>query len=378
MLEFICEDSIWKTLQREKRPIVLYGMGDGALKILARCRDYGIRVSGIFTSDEFVRGKTFEGFPVRTLRETEEEFDDFVILLCFAAFLPELMEKIRSIAKRHTLLVPDVPVFGSGLFTDDYVREHVDELQRAYDLMADEQSRHVFRSVVNFKLSGKVEWLTGCESSRDEVFALMAPTEHERFLDLGAYDGDTVTEFLSYTDGKADALLALEPDPKNFRKLSRTTAQPGFEKVRMLNAGIWEKDDILHFDGRAGRSSSLSEEGKIEIPVRSIDSLRDEYGSFTFIKMDVEGAEREALLGSARTLHLDRPKLIFSGYHRTEDLFALPLLLHELAPEYRIYLRHLPYFPAWETNFCAVCDDSYSCAFPGVSPAPSFIPRKED
>lgn len=353
MLDFIHEASIWKTLQSEQRPIVLYGMGDGALKILARCREYGIKVSGIFASDEFVRNKTFEGFPVRTLHETEEEFGDFVILLCFAAFLPDLMEKIRSIAERHTLLIPDVPVFGGGLFNDEYVAEHADELQRAYDLMADGQSKHVFSSVVNFKLSGKPEWLTNCESSRDEVFSVMAPGENERFLDLGAYDGDTVTEFLHYARS-AESILALEPDPKNFRKLSRTASLPGYEQVNILNAGIWENDGILRFDGRAGRSSSLSDAGKIDVPVRSIDSLREEYGPFTFIKMDVEGAEREALLGARKTLLEDRPKLIFSGYHRTEDIFALPLLLHELNPDYRILLRHHPYFPAWETNFSAV------------------------
>lgn len=354
MLDFICETSIWENLQSEQRPIVLYGMGDGALKILSRCREHGIRVSGIFASDEFVRGKIFEGFPVRTLRETEEEFGDFVILLCFAAFLPGLMEKIRSIAEKHTLFIPDVPVFGGGLFDGGYVREHEAQLQAAYDLMADEQSRRVFSSVVNFKLSGKPRWLTGCESSRDEVFALMAPGKNERFLDLGAYDGDTVAEFLHYTDGQAESILALEPDPKNFRKLARAAALPGRERLQILSAGVWDRDTVLRFDGRAGRSSSFSEGGKIEVPARSIDSLREEYGPFTFIKMDVEGAEREALMGARRTLTEDRPKLIFSGYHRTEDLFALPLLLHELNPDYRIYLRHHPYFPAWETNFSAV------------------------
>lgn len=352
MLDFVSESSVWKTLQSETRPIVLYGMGDGALKVLRCCREYGIRVRGIFASDEFVRGKIFEGFPVRTLRETEEEFGDFVILVCFAAFLPGLMEKIRQIAKRHTLLFPDVPVFGGGLFTDEYLSEHEDELRRAYELMADDQSRHVFRSVVNYKLSGRPELLTGCESSRDEVFALIAPGEKERFLDLGAYDGDTVTEFLHFA-GRAESILALEPDPKNFRKLARTAALPGYEQVSILNAGIWETDGVLRFDGRAGRSSSLSEAGKIEVPVRSIDSLAEEYGGFTFIKMDVEGAEKEALLGARRTLQT-RPKLILSGYHRTKDLFALPLLVHELNPDYRIYLRHHPYFPAWETNFSAI------------------------
>ena len=70
--------------------------------------------------------------------------------------------------------------------------------------------------------------------------------------------------------------------------------------------------------------------------------------------MDVEGAEREALLGAVKTLNVKKPKLAFSGYHRNEDLFALPILLNEIQPSYSIYLRHHPYLPAWETNFYAI------------------------
>ncbi|MDD6034337.1 MAG: FkbM family methyltransferase [Oscillospiraceae bacterium] len=354
MLDFIREESIWKTLPQETRPIVLYGMGDGALKVLDRCRQYGIPVAGIFASDEFVRGQTFEGFPVRSLKEMEDLFGDFVVLLCFAAFLPPLMEKILAIGRRHTLLAPDVPVFGGGLFTDEYLFAHQAQLEAAYDLLADEQSRLVFRSVVNFRLSGKLCWLTGCESPRKEVFSrLLQLGSRERYLDLGAYDGDTLREFFGYTGEQAELALALEPDPKNFRKLQKA-AEALPETVRLLNAAVWEHDAVRSFDGRAGRSSSLSETGRLTVPVRSIDSLWDKYGPFTYIKMDVEGAERQALLGARESLRRHYPKLLFSGYHRTEDLFSLPLLLHELAPDYRITLRHHPYFPAWETNFCAV------------------------
>ena len=239
MLDFIREESIWKTLPQETRPIVLYGMGDGALKVLDRCRQYGIPVAGIFASDEFVRGQTFEGFPVRSLKETEEIFGDFVVLLCFAAFLPPLMEKILDIGQRHTLLAPDVPVFGGELFTDGYLCAHQEQLEAAYDLLADEQSRLVFRSVVNFRLSGKLCWLTGCENPRKEVFSrLLQLGSRERYLDLGAYDGDTLREFFGYTGGQAELALALEPDPKNFRKLQKA-AEALPETVRLLNAAVW-------------------------------------------------------------------------------------------------------------------------------------------
>ena len=74
---------LWEYLRTVQKPVVLYGMGDGALKILAVCRHYGIPVAGIFASDEFVRGHSFEGYPVESLGAIEERLGDFIILLCF-------------------------------------------------------------------------------------------------------------------------------------------------------------------------------------------------------------------------------------------------------------------------------------------------------
>ena len=351
MLDFIREESIWNLLKKEQRPIVLYGMGDGAQKILNQCARFQIPVAGIFASDEFVRGQSFAGYPVRTLAQTEEIWDDFVILLCFAAFLPELMEKIISLSRRHTLYAPDVPVFGGELFTEDYLAAHEDEIRQAHALLADEQSRRVLEATVNFKLSGKISWLTGCETPREEVYTRLLPLcEGERYLDLGAYDGDTVAEFLRFCPNPGQ-MVALEPDPKNFRKLSQyadTLSAP----LVSLQAGIWQQDGTLSFDGRAGRNSALSPSGRLQVPVRSVDSLAAEYGSFTLIKMDVEGVEREALLGARETLAAGA-RLAVSAYHRTGDFFTLPLLLHDLAPDYQIRLRHHPYIPAWETNLYA-------------------------
>ena len=75
----------------------------------------------------------------------------------------------------------------------------------------------------------------------------------------------------------------------------------------------------------------------------------------TYLKMDVEGAEREAIAGAAQTIRQYRPKLNLAAYHKSEDFFQLPLLIHALCPDYQLYLRHHPYVPAWDTNLYAVC-----------------------
>ena len=73
-----------------------------------------------------------------------------------------------------------------------------------------------------------------------------------------------------------------------------------------------------------------------------------------YIKYDVEGAEREALLGSAETIKTFRPRLLVSLYHRSEDLYELPLLLRALCPDYRMYLRRFAYVPAWDINLYCI------------------------
>ena len=85
------------------------------------------------------------------------------------------------------------------------------------------------------------------------------------------------------------------------------------------------------------------------MPVDSVDRVLGG-ARVSYLKLDVEGAEREALLGCARTIRRWRPKLCVSAYHRNEDLFALPLLIEQIAPGYRFYLRRFPYVPAWDVN----------------------------
>ena len=149
------EQSVWSRLKEETRPIVLYGMGDGADKILAQFDRLGIRASGVFASDEFARGNLFHGFSVRKLSDTVAELgEDIVIVIAFASQRPEVLQLMYALEDKYDVVAPDVPVVEGPLFDEDFVRAHQDEMQRAYDLLADDLSREVFLDTVRFKLSG--------------------------------------------------------------------------------------------------------------------------------------------------------------------------------------------------------------------------------
>lgn len=341
--------SLWDELAASPLPLVLYGMGDGADKIRAALAARGLSVSAVFASDDFYRpGKTYAGLPVETLARVEARFPDFIILVAFGSHLPELHARVEALAARHPVRIPDVPVAGDTLFDVCFARAHSDELARVYGLWADDASRAVYSAVINYKITGRPEYLFACETPEEDGWRLLDLTDSEHYLDLGAYRGDTVDRFLSLA-GDCASVTAAEPDPKAFEWLSR--AYGSDPRMTLVNAAIARKDGVEPFTRGRGRGSHAGE-GALT-PVRSVDSLARELGHpFTFLKADVEGAEKEALLGAAETLS-HRPKLNIALYHRSEDLYELPLLINRLTPGCELYLRRHPCFPCWDLNLYA-------------------------
>lgn len=349
MLEKIDEQNVWDALKQDNKPVVLYGMGLGAEKIMDTLAQYGVTPDAIFASDEFVRGHSFRGYKVLKYSEVCERYEDFNVVLCFASHLDTVLDRIAAMNREHTVFAPDVPVAGGGLFSREFIAEHEDQFDAVYARLADEESRCVYLDILRFKVSGKIEYLLRSFTEKDVIYRdILQLTEHENILDLGAYDGDTIREFCAATGGSYDYITALEPDEKNFRKLLKNTAE--MDNIACLNMGAWNRKDTLIFAKKAGRNSKLSAEG-VSVPVTDIDSLAI---AATFIKMDIEGSELRALEGAENTIRQYSPKLYVCAYHRNEDLFTLPLKIWEYDADYQIYFRHSKYIPAWESNFYAV------------------------
>lgn len=350
---------LWDRLKETKKPIILYGMGDGAQKIMTVLDSLGIKISGFMASDDFVRGHSFAGFEVKRLSDIEREFKDFIILVCFGTSIPQVMDRIKTIAKSHELYAPDVPVIGGGLFDLSYARENKDKLEAVYNRLADEQSRRVFRGWVLYRITGDISYITKNQTEKEELNSFFSLSDDEIYVDLGAYTGDTAEQFIRDVNGKYRHIYALEPDGRNYGKmLKRLENADNFTPV---NAGVYYKDCIMQFVQRGGRNSTLIpyEKGhptdkKIrDIEMKSVDSLLFG-GECTYIKMDVEGSEAHAIKGAEHTISVYKPKLNIALYHRTEDIFDLPLKILALNNDYKLYLRQHPYIPAWDMNLYCI------------------------
>ncbi len=330
-------------------------MGNGAEKVLALCQTYGIPITGIFSSDSHAREGVFRGCPVLSRTNALSMYPDAMILLAFGTERPDEVADLLELASRRSLRIPDTPLLGGEILTPQRLRRRRDEVQKASECWADEQSRALFHSLLSAKLSGHPAALMEHTSPRAELLSMLELGPSEFYLDLGAYRGDTIEEFLHLTHGSYAHITALEPDAHNYKKLQEawgTRAQ-----VTLLPYASWNACETLEFTGKGGRNCAKKPDlpGKYTHlhPVAAI-SVDDLAAEVTYVKMDVEGAEAETLQGMANTILRCRPKMLISAYHKPDDFITLPLLLLELCPSYRLYLRRTPCIPAWEIQICAM------------------------
>ena len=339
------KQDLWRYLQTVKKPIVLYGMGNGADKIIDVLTAYNIGISGVFATDGFVREKYFHGFKLSSYSALKEKFGEMIVLLCFGSSRPEVMENIKKISAEQELYAPDVPVYGGGLFNSEYVQNNKDAFKRIYSRLADEKSKETFRSIIQYKLSGNLDYLYSCEVSEDEPYdSFLKLGNNESYIDLGAYTGDTVAEFISRVDGYS-SVTAVEPDKKSFKKLCANTE--ALKNFKAINACVSDKSGTELFAMRGGRNSSLGV--GVEIQSVTVDEIAEK--GATFIKADVEGGEAKMIMGAENTILKYKPKIQLACYHRNEDLFSLPEAVFKIRDDYRLYLRHFPSVPAWDTNY---------------------------
>ena len=346
----------------------MYGMGNGADKILSICARHGIEVADFFASDGFVRGHSFYDKRVLSYSEIKEKYgtENIIVLLSFASSLPDVLEYIYKIASECELYAPDVPVCGTNLFDLDFYQKNKEKIEKVAKILADEKSKEVYESVISYKLSGDISLIKDTHSDFSEVYKAILKSENfDTIADLGAYNGDTLREIKPYAT-KLSCAFAFEPDRRNHKKLCDWSETEKAFTVKSFKLAAWSHKETLVFDGSGNRNSTLvspdalpvTKGAKVtEIEAAALDEIlcgkRVDY-----IKYDVEGAEKEALDGSKTTIENHRPALLVSLYHRSEDIFELPLLIHEKYPDYKLYIRRRRYVPAWDTVLLAVKDQA--------------------
>ncbi|WP_051685584.1 FkbM family methyltransferase [Clostridium sp. KNHs205] len=204
-------------------------------------------------------------------------------------------------------------------------------------------SEMYFKEIYDYLLSCGVrdeDILGSAALTKQQYFdkSLISYNDNEVFVDCGALDLQTCENFVGNCNKKIKTIYAFEPDEENIKICKEKRIAKNLE-VEILPYGVWSSDGELFFKAVGAGTSRIDVEGNEKIEVRRIDSLLIDQ-PISFIKMDIEGAEQEALKGAEQVIKKYKPKLAISVYHKPEDFLTIPKIIHDYVPEYKLYLRH--------------------------------------
>lgn len=191
-----------------------------------------------------------------------------------------------------------------------------------------------------------------------DLEALLPVLDEEVLVDGGCFDGANSKQFLEWTEGKGYS-YCFEPDEKNILAIQKKL-EPFRGKFEIIPNALWSERQQMSLNAKGNFASSLltEEEGSdklskaITIETASVDECLGDK-RITFIKMDIEGAELQALKGCRKVIKSQKPRLAISVYHRLEDIWKIPELILSYYPEYKFYLRHYS-FADYDTVLYAI------------------------
>ncbi|MGA2962649.1 MAG: FkbM family methyltransferase [Candidatus Korobacteraceae bacterium] len=344
------EKSAFDRLAGGVRPIALFGAGALGRMVLAGLRRAGVEPRCFVDNNPNLWGKEVEGLRVFSAAEAAHRFGQDC---CFVVTIYNGTKTRRQLRDRGCQYVApfaalfwkyaDVFIPGNGIDLPHNLPPCADEIRAVYGMLADEHSRREVCAQLRWRYWLDDSGMPPTLAARDLYFPseLITPFDREVFVDCGAFDGETIRSFLEHTGGRFGHIFSLEPDPANRSLLEQSTMALGAgvsTRITLLPFLVGNQDGPAQFNADGSVSSHITADGGISVECRKLDSIAWAHLP-TYIKMDIEGAEPDALCGASGLLRKHGPALAICLYHRTEHLWQLPRYIHETAPGYEVFIR---------------------------------------
>lgn len=310
-------------------------------------------VSEVLSAKKKEMGISYFGYTVQSVYEAEKLFPkETVFLLCsvnWNDYINRLKGKgfsnifsLRLLCRanqeneysnyyKNVLAVMGVEAYDGKMYKE--------KIQKVMTLLADEDSKVTMKHVLELRKTRKDDWWFAGESiaDGDPLYferEFLHFNSKEAYLDVGPQDGGTIIDFINRVHNRFKKVYAWEIGEDSLKVLRQKFVD---NRIEILPYGAWHENVQMGVVGSNG-GRSVSNQGKQTVLCKRIDDVIHE--PITMIKMDIEGAEMNALIGAKETIKKYKPKLAISVYHKYEDIWELPLFIHELVPEYKLYIRH--------------------------------------
>jgi FkbM family methyltransferase len=324
------------------RPYVaFYGCGAILGSIVETWRDaVGRRIDFCSDSDPAKWGQTFAGIPCIAPSELAARQHETTVFVTIGDYTP-VVQQLQSAGFSSVHLLYKYDLASAAYLETTNPEDVATNLESVRGMLADAQSVRVFDAIVDrvldpaAPLEVMAEVFEGNQYFPDGLITL-GPTEV--FVDAGAYTGDTLADFLQRTTGCFEAVHCFELDQTNFALLrDMASVRPEASRITLHPVGLWQ--EAMEVSYSTEKSQSTIGKGLARGSVVRLDDVIG-VADVSLLKMDIEGAELQALEGASRTIQTCRPKMAICVYHDFRHLWEVPMLLKRLVPDYRIFFRH--------------------------------------
>lgn len=351
------------------RKIILYGAGAGFQTfynlILTK---YNLQVEALVDKKFKSKGKYygFVAYPPDEYFPTEEEKEKSVVVITVGKqeYYEEILDFLKNLGFKNIIFAHDIYEFNLPYVSDDlkvkgfkFYLENKDKILSCLELFHDNLSLQVYNNFIKIHMLRKLFSLP--YSYRNEQYFppdIKFNKGYDRFIHCGAFDGSTI-QYLNKKVGKIKALICFEPNLENFHLLSKYIIEKKdqiADEIICFPCGVFSKEIQLRFKNE-GESSHISENGDSFMQCVALDNALPNF-RLTFISMDIEGAELEALKGAERSIRGNKPDLAISVYHLPNHIWEIPLYIEKLSLGYKFYLRNYSGKPI-ETVLYATVDE---------------------
>ena len=330
-------------LKRASVPVVLYGASsDVADQITKKLSKNGIQVKMVVYDEESPvmtdSTRFLKNVEKVHVKEIDQRLKGYHVVIGFVKGYGNVQKICAKFKYAYTVAYLS-EIFDMEIITQSFVWENIDFLRDFFDRLGDQHSKESFIAYMLGKMRQDMKYLPPVfEKVQYFPHGIFELTDYESYFDCGSFDGDTVAGFLKATGGAYQRIWAAEPDRSNFQKLMQYIEDNKLSNIEAVNKGIYGYAGKMLFQEEESMLSMLSEESDRYIEVDTIDHIAAG-NPVTFIKMDVEGAELQALKGAEQTIRKYKPVLAISIYHKKSDLIDIPTYIKEIAPEYTYYFR---------------------------------------
>ena len=346
----------------DRTDVLLFGAGPLGLSAAHDLAASPFRPVAFVDNNPGLWGTHIEGLPVFPPTSAAQHYGKDAIWLITIYTNSKVISQCRQLhvpwvtCAELSWVLPDPRPATFSFGTPELLAKSADEIVEAASVWGDEDFTVEYAAQVRWRFLLDYSALRPPMAVEELYFPrdLAKSLEREVFVDCGAFDGDTIEEFRASRPGHSDLLIAIEPDPNNIAALRERIAtwdDSARESVKIKPVALGAHRGTVRFDP-TGTAASSAGSGPSLVPVAPLDELLDGTPP-TYIKMDLEGAERDALVGGTETIRANKPFLAVCLYHKPGDLWDLPLLIKSIEPSYRLAMRRYS-DERWETICYAV------------------------